>query len=125
MDVHGGYKQLMSRFAGLQKELAHQLRNHHIDQVKMRSQFPFGHVYLTTGKDNFISRFIAYCGYDFKTVDMKMTMSPVTGVNGYLNIDSLVAIATPAIFPIPTVDAMALIKAWKELICPSPATSDL
>ena len=91
MDVHGGYKQLLSRFAGLQKELAHQLRNHHIDQVKIRSQFPFGHVYLTTGKDNFISRFIAYCGYDFKTVDMKMTMSPVTGVNGYLNIDSLVA----------------------------------
>ena len=38
---------------------------------------------------------------------------------------TVIAIATPAIFPIPTVDAMALIKAWKELICPSPATSDL
>ena len=91
MDAHGGYKQLLSRFEGLQKELVRQLKNRRIDQVKIRSQFPYGHIYLSTGKDNFISRFISYCGYDFKQVDMNLTASPVNGLNGYLNVDSLVA----------------------------------
>ena len=91
MDAHGGYKQLMKRFEELQKELVRQLKDRRIDQVKIRSQFPYGHVYLSTGKDNFISRFISYCGYDFKQVDMNLTTSPVSGLNGYLNVDSLVA----------------------------------
>ena len=30
------------------------------------------------------------------------------------------AIATPAMLPMPTVLLMALIRAWKLLICPSP-----
>ena len=30
------------------------------------------------------------------------------------------AIATPAMFPMPTVALIALIRAWNELICPSP-----
>ena len=91
MDAHGGYKQLLSRFEGLQKELVRQLKDRCIDQVKIRNQFPCGHIYLSTGKDNFISRFISYCGYDFKQVDMDLTTSPVSGLNGYLNVDSLVA----------------------------------
>ena len=33
------------------------------------------------------------------------------------------AMATPAIFPIPTVAAIALVRASKELICPGSASS--
>ncbi len=91
MDTHGGYKQLLARAEVLQKELLRQLKDRRIDQVKIRNQYPSGHIYLTTGKDNFISRFINYCGYQFKSVDMNLAVSPVTGLNGYLNIDSLVA----------------------------------
>ena len=91
MDAHGGYKMLLSRLEGLQKELVKQLKNRRIDQVKIRNQFPLGHICLNTGKENFISRFINYCGYQFKTVDMNLASSPVTGLNGYLNVDSLVA----------------------------------
>ncbi len=91
MDAHGGYKQLLSHIERLQKEMVSQFKNRHIDQVKIRNSFPQGHFYLTTGKDNFISRFINYMGYQFKAIDMDLTASPVTGMNGYLNIDSLVA----------------------------------
>ena len=91
MDAHGGYQMLLDRLTGLQKELVKQLKNRRIDQVKIRNQFPLGHIYLSTGKDNFISRFINYCGYQFKSVDMDLTASPITGLNGYLNVDSLVA----------------------------------
>ena len=91
MDAHGGYQMLLNRLEGLQKELLVQLGNRRIDQVKIRSQFPLGHISLSTGKDNFISRFINYCGYQFKAVDMDLAASPITGLNGYLNVDSLVA----------------------------------
>ncbi len=91
MDAHGGYKMLLSRLEGLQKEMMKQLKNRRIDQVKIRNSFPQGHIYLSTGKSNFISRFIEYMGYHFKSVEMDLNASPVAGLNGYLNIDSLVA----------------------------------
>ena len=91
MDAHGGYQMLLDRVMGLQKELVKQLKNRRIDQVKIRNSFPQGHIFLTTGKDNFISRFIQYMGYQFKSVEMDLNASPVAGLNGYMNIDSLVA----------------------------------
>ena len=91
MDASGGYQMLLNRLDGLQKELLSQLKNRRIDQVKIRNKFPLGHIYLSTGKDNFISRFINYCGYQFKSVDMDLAASPINGLNGYLNVDSLVA----------------------------------
>lgn len=90
MDAHGGYKLLLKRIAGLQRELASQMKNRLIDQVRIRRQFPLGHIYLTTGKDNFISRFLGYCGYQFKSVEMDLNASPIAGLNGYLHVDSLV-----------------------------------
>ena len=91
MDAHGGYKVLLSRLNILQKEVLEQFKNRRIDQVKIRRNFPMGHIAISTGKDNFISRFAQYCGYHFKSVDMDLNASPIAGLNGYLNIDSLVA----------------------------------
>ena len=91
MDAQGGYKQLLGQVERLQKEMLAQLKRRHIDQVKIRNSFPQGHIYLNTGKDNFISRFVNYMGCQFKSVDMDLNASPVTGLNGYLNVDSLVA----------------------------------
>ena len=91
MDAHGGYEKLLDQVMGLKKELVSQFKNHHIDQVKIRNSFPLGHIYLTTGKNNFISRFIQYMGYNFKSAEMDFNSSPVAGLEGYLNIDSLVA----------------------------------
>ena len=91
MDSHGGYKMLLTRLDILQKEVLGQLKNRRIDQVKIRRNFPMGHVYLSTGKDNFIARFMQYCGYHFKSVEMDLNASPIDGLNGYLKVDSLVA----------------------------------
>ncbi len=91
MDAHGGYEKLLHRVTGLQKELWKQLKNRRIDQVMIRNSFPSGHIYLSTGKDNFIPRFIEYMGYHFKSVEMELNASPVAGLEGYMNIDSLVA----------------------------------
>lgn len=91
MDAHGGYKMLLSRLELLQKEVMGQLKKRRIDQVKIRRNFPMGHIALSTGKDNFISRFVQYCGYHFKSMEMDLNASPIAGLNGYLNIDSLVA----------------------------------
>lgn len=91
MDTHGGYKPLLARLEKLQYEVVSQLKNRRIDQVAIRREFPLGRISLTTGKDNFISRFIEYNGYHFKSVDMDLRTSPIAGLNGYLHIDSLVA----------------------------------
>lgn len=91
MDMQGGYEHVLKQVDYLQKELLSQLKRRHIDQVKIKERFPFGHIALTTGTNNFVSRFVEYCGYRFKSVNMDMNVSPIKGLNGFLNIDSLVA----------------------------------
>ena len=90
MDAHGGYKKLLGHIDGLQREIFSQMKNRKIDQIRLRQNFPLGHIYLSSGKNNFISRFIEYCGYQFKTVEMDLNASPVMGLNGFFNVDSMV-----------------------------------
>lgn len=66
------------------------MKNRKIDQIRLRQNFPLGHIYLSSGKNNFISRYIEYCGYQFKTIEMDLNASPVMGLNGFLNVDSMV-----------------------------------
>lgn len=46
-------------------------------------EFSFGAYLSFFRKNNFISRFIEYCGYQFKTVEMDLNASPVMGLNGF------------------------------------------
>lgn len=66
------------------------MKNRKIDQIRLRQNFPLGHIYLSSGKNNFISRYIEYCGYQFKTVEMDLNASPVMGLNGFFHVDSMV-----------------------------------
>ena len=90
MDAHGGYKNLLGHIDGLQRELFSQMKNRKIDQIRLRQNFPLGHIYLSSGKNNFISRYIEYCGYQFKTIEMDLSASPVMGLNGFFHVDSMV-----------------------------------
>ena len=90
MDAHGGYKKLLGHIDGLQRELFSQMKNRKIDQIRLRQNFPLGHIYLSSGKNNFISRYIEYCGYQFKTIEMDLSASPVMGLNGFFHVDSMV-----------------------------------
>lgn len=53
-------------------------------------EFSFGAYLSFFRKNNFISRYIEYCGYQFKTIEMDLNASPVMGLNGFLNVDSMV-----------------------------------
>ena len=90
MDAHGGYKKLLGHIDGLQRELFSQMKNRKIDQIRLRQNFPLGHIYLSSGKNNFISRYIEYCGYQFKTIEMDLNASPVMGLKGFFHVDSMV-----------------------------------
>ena len=90
MDAHGGYKKLLGHIDGLQREIFSQMKNRKIDQIRLRQNFPLGHIYLSSGKNNFISRYIEYCGYQFKTIEMDLSASPVMGLNGFFHVDSMV-----------------------------------
>ena len=90
MDAHGGYKKLLGHIDGLQREIFSQMKNRKIDQIRLRQNFPLGHIYLSSGKNNFISRYIEYCGYQFKTIEMDLSASPVMGLNGSFHVDSMV-----------------------------------
>ena len=91
MDAHGGYKKLLGHIDGLQREIFSQMKNRKIDQIRLRQNFPLGHIYLSSGKNNFISRFIEYCGYQFKTIEMDLSASPVMGLNGFFLLFSILA----------------------------------
>ena len=90
MDAHGGYKKLLGHIDGLQREIFSQMKNRKIDQIRLRQNFPLGHIYLSSGKNNFISRYIEYYGYQFKTIEMDLSASPVMGLNGFFHVDSMV-----------------------------------
>lgn len=90
MDGSGGYEHLLKRGNGFVNELQNQLKNKYIDQVRLRERLPDAHIYLTSGKDNILSSILGGYSAQFDNVFMNLTSSPVTGLNGKLQIDSLV-----------------------------------
>jgi hypothetical protein len=89
MDGRGGYKQLLSQVRYLKKEALKQFEARHIDQKSLYHRFPSVHVYMTSGNDNFFYHVLEHYGYHFKSVEMDLTSSPVRGLNGYMDLDSL------------------------------------
>jgi len=90
MDGRGGYEQLLRRCNRFVAEVQGQLKNRHIDQVSLRKRLPDARLYLSSGKDNMVCRFLKRYGYELNNVFVNMTSSPLTGLNGDLSIDSLV-----------------------------------
>ncbi len=89
MEGRGGYRQLLSQVKHLKKETLKQFETRHIDQKSLHRCFPSVRVYMTSGNDNFVYHVLEHYGYHFKNVEMDLTTSPVKGLNGYINIDSL------------------------------------
>jgi hypothetical protein len=90
MDGSGGYERLLKQGNSFVGELQNQLKNKYIDQVRLRERLPDAHIYLTSGKDNILCRILENYSCQFDNVFMNLTSSPVTGLNGKLQIDSLV-----------------------------------
>ena len=91
MDASGGYKQLMRVGEKLSAEVNKQFKEKHIDQMLLRQRFPTARIKLHTGNDNFFVRLLEREGYTFDKADIDMTTSPLDGLNGRMNILSLMA----------------------------------
>lgn len=91
VDGQGGYERLLKHMQAAYGEVQRQIKEKNIDQVRLREQLPLARLYVTTGRENALARMLKYYGYDFQSATCDMTSSPVTGLNGYLSLDSLVA----------------------------------
>lgn len=91
LNARGGYRRVLAQGSGFVTELQRQLKNRHIDQVQLRSRLPLGRIYLTSGRNNIVGRILQHYGYTYGQAFMDMTSSPVAGLNGNVQIESLTA----------------------------------
>ena len=78
----GGYKKILDKAGEFAQELSTELKNKQIDVSELRKKLPLAQLYLTTGKDNPLSRFIARKGFTFQDADIDISSSPTLGLNG-------------------------------------------
>ncbi len=91
MATSGGYRDIISLADKLADELNRQIARKYISQDSLRQVLPVGHIVLHSGKDNFVYDYARRMGFPFRGIDANISSSPVSGLNGYVQIDSLVA----------------------------------
>lgn len=89
MNASGGYEGLLKSLTAFSTQLQRNLSERRLDYVGVRSLLPNANMRLKAGKDNVFSRFLKYFGYDFSSIDMDMTTSPLSGMNGKLELCEL------------------------------------
>lgn len=82
----GGYKKILNKAGEFAQELSTELKNKQIDVSALRQKLPQAQLYLTTGKDNPLSRFIARKGFTFQDADIDISSSPILGLNGNIQL---------------------------------------
>ncbi len=90
LDAHGGYDLLIKQLNDVSDELKAQIDHRYIDQQRIRERFPLVNIRLTSGPDNMMARLLRHYGYRVDLVKMDMASSPIEGLNGWMQIDSLV-----------------------------------
>ncbi len=91
MDAKGGYRKLLQTGNRLLAAIKAQINNRTIDQIQLRKRLPLARIYLTSGKDNFFMDLLhKNFGIEAHDVYMNMTSSPLNGLNGKMEITSLV-----------------------------------
>ncbi|MCM1079826.1 MAG: translocation/assembly module TamB [Bacteroidales bacterium] len=90
-DFSMGYKKLMNLGNALSGEIKSQLSNRVIDEIALRNKFPEGRIFVRADKDNPVSRMLKSMGYAFSSVYTDMEMSPAKGINGEMQLDTLIA----------------------------------
>ena len=86
-DAQGSYEQLLPRLGALADTVAAQLRNRTIDQPAVKRLLPTGRLYITSKKGNPIAAILnVQAGITFDQLDIDLDASPLTGLNGQLNV---------------------------------------
>lgn len=91
MDGQGGYEQLVRSFSRVMEEARQQMSKKTIDEARLRERLPAMHVTFRSGHDNVLFQFLRRYQYTAKSLSMNLTSSPLYGLNGNLEVDSLVA----------------------------------
>lgn len=89
-DASGSYETLMAQANRLIDEVGRQMHDKYIDQVRLRERLPMARIYLCSGKENVFCRLLKWKGYEVGRLLLDMDSSPSLGLNGELQIDSLV-----------------------------------
>ncbi len=91
MNSKGGYAYILNRGMGFWKELQHQLATKHLNEARLRERLPLANINLQSGRQNIFMRVLRKYGYSVGEMSADLHSSPVAGLNGYLNINQLVA----------------------------------
>lgn len=77
-----GYKRILEQANHFRTALANSLKDKRIVVNELRKRLPLADIYLTTGRENPFSRFVASTGFTFDEAAINMTSSPYEGLNG-------------------------------------------
>lgn len=91
MAAGGGYKKLMKLSDEFSRELTRQIDRKYISQDSLKQVLPYGHLSFHSGKQNFVREYAQKLGYQYKEINSDFTLSPITGINGYAQLDSVYA----------------------------------
>ena len=88
-DLSGGYKKLMKVSDVLMEEVMRQWEKRIISEKDIRSKLPQGKVYLSLGRNNPVADAMKRFDIGVKQILADFNISPVTGINGEMTIDTL------------------------------------
>lgn len=87
---NSGYKQLTVIGNRLMKEIDRQVNGRIIDENAFRNKLPVACIRVKSGRENPVARMLGMLGYKYAMVDADIDVSSRSGINGYVNIDTLV-----------------------------------
>ena len=89
MDASGGYEMLMDKLMSVSDEVMKQMKDRYIDQSRLRERLPNARISFSSGSNNIFARLLKHYGMECKSIDMDMASSPIAGLNGYANVNSI------------------------------------
>lgn len=88
MNGKGGYEKLLKEVDDFTDELTKQLKDKHFNREELQQKLPNANLYLNTGNENFFADLLQEEGFSFEHLQVDMTSSRSTGLNGNLYVKS-------------------------------------
>ena len=88
-DAKGGYEQVLKQAYVLSDSVMAQYNNRIINQPIIKGLLPVVKLHLESKRENPVAHFLRAIGIDFKEMNLDLTTSPETGINGQSHIYSL------------------------------------
>lgn len=86
-----GYAELFGQADSLMAESKRQWQSRRIDQVRLRERLPDLSLQASVGRTNIVSQLLAQSDYRLSELHTDLTSSHVDGLNGFVDIDTLIA----------------------------------